>query len=49
MSPIIQGVACQVSSTVVSAVAAMTRELARSVAPVVVEKGGKVKWIFVST
>ncbi|KAK3734380.1 hypothetical protein QZH41_020099, partial [Actinostola sp. cb2023] len=37
----VAGVACQVSSTVVSAVAAMTKELAKAIAPVVVEKGGK--------
>ena len=36
------GMACQVSGTVVSAVSAMTIELGRRLAPVIVEKGGKV-------
>ena len=34
--------ACQVSGAVVSAVSAMTIELGRRLAPVIVEKGGKV-------
>ena len=36
------GMACQVSGAVVSAVSAMTIELGRRLAPVIVEKGGKV-------
>ena len=34
--------ACQVSGAVVSAVSAMTIELGKRLAPVIVEKGGKV-------
>lgn len=34
--------ACQVSGAVVAAVSAMTIELGRRLAPVIVEKGGKV-------
>lgn len=38
----VAGMACQVSGAVVSAVSAMTIELGRRLAPVIVEKGGKV-------
>ena len=34
--------ACQVSGAVVSAVSAMTVELGKKIAPVIVEQGGKV-------
>ena len=37
--------ACQVSGAVVSAVSAMTLELGRRLAPVIVDKGGKVCYI----
>ena len=36
--------ACQVSGAVVAAVSAMTVELGRRLAPVIVEKGGKVSF-----
>ena len=35
--------ACQVSGAVVAAVSAMTVELGRRLAPVIVDKGGKVR------
>ena len=38
------GMACQVSGAVVAAVSAMTVELGRRLAPVIVEKGGKVSF-----
>lgn len=38
----VAGMACQVSGAVVSAVSAMTVQLGRKIAPVIVEKGGKV-------
>lgn len=37
--------ACQVSGAVVSAVSAMTVQLGRKIAPVIVEKGGKVSYL----
>ena len=37
--------ACQVSGAVVAAVSAMTVELGRRLAPVIVEKGGKVSFV----
>jgi len=39
---LLSGMACQVSGAVVAAVSAMTVELGRRLAPVIVEKGGKV-------
>ena len=39
------GMACQVSGAVVAVVSAMTAELGRRLAPVIVEKGGKVGFI----
>ena len=41
-SPSVVGMACQVSATLVSAIGAMTVELGRRIAPVIVEQGGKV-------
>lgn len=38
--------ACQVSGAVVSAVSAMTVQLGRKIAPVIVEKGGKVSYLY---
>ena len=42
---VVIGMACQVSGAVVAAVSAMTAELGRRLAPVIVEKGGKVRFI----
>ena len=42
----LSGMACQVSGAVVSAVSAMTVQLGRKIAPVIVEKGGKVSYLY---
>ena len=47
-SPLFQGVACQVSSAIVSAVSALTYQLGKQLAPIVVEQGSKVFMIFYS-
>lgn len=44
----VSGMACQVSGAVVAAVSAMTVELGRRLAPVIIEKGGKVCLTFAS-
>lgn len=45
-SPLFQGVACQVSSAIVSAVSALTYQLGKQLAPIVVEQGSKVLMIY---
>ena len=39
---VILGVACQVSSAIVSAVSALTYQLGKQLAPIIVEQGSKV-------
>ena len=38
-----EGVACQVSAAIVSAVSALTYQLGKQLAPIIVEQGTKVK------
>lgn len=45
---ILTGVACQVSVAVVSAVSALTYELGKQLAPIIVDQGAKVQIIFVN-